>query len=256
MTDTRSLLTGSDDYPEWRAAYVRAVMGAGPVPQLPAVLPLWELLDEARETVGTRPLSEAGAKPRPTPGSVVLADLDRLTALGGDALTTWVRTCMEERAAEGITDLAPEDTDEAKCSWIASRLDWVDSQLWADELHAEIRGLHGRLRAICVIHTRPVWTCGICGDIADEQPGGEWMLCRSGHQVPGRAVMRRDIAKQRLTSRQLRDVYGIAPGTLRRWKHEGWVKPAGRIQHQDLWSAWDVLAVRHALAMGEPPQSA
>ena len=38
--DVKALLVGSDDYPAWRTAYVRAVMGVGPVPQLPAVLPL------------------------------------------------------------------------------------------------------------------------------------------------------------------------------------------------------------------------
>lgn len=255
--DVRSMLIGSDDYPAWRAAVVRAIMGAGPVPQtLPAVMPLHELLDEAEATAGSKPITQPGLTPRPTPKSVVLADLDRLVIAGGNLLTTWVRLVAEERAAEGITDLAPGPATDALCSWLASRHDWIDAQPWADEYRRDVRQLHGHLRQLCRIAApRPVWRCTVegCGDVADPQPGGEWMLCRSGHELPGLAAMRRDVAREWVTARQATERYGIPAGTVRYWRHRGWIEPSGRRGHRDLWSTWDLLQVRQVLAMGDTP---
>ena len=213
--DTRTLLIGSTDYPAWRAAFARAVMGVGPVPQLPAVMPLWELLDEARETVGTNAVHVPAGRAKPTPKSVVLADLDRMLALDGNTLTTWVRLCMEERAAEGITDLAPDDTDEAKCAWLASRLDWVDGQRWADELHTEIRGLHGRLRGICQVTAPSPWPClteGCQGRMAIVDGALE---CDNGHRHSGLSRWRHHPS---MPAADVAQRLNVPVATIRQWR--------------------------------------
>ena len=254
--DTRTLLIGSDDYPAWRAAVVRAIMGAGPVPEtLPQTMPLHELLDEAEATAGSKPITQPGLTPKPTPRSVVLADLDRLVIAGGDTLTTWVRLVAEERAAQGITDLTPDPATDALCVWLASRHDWIDTQPWADNYRRDIRQLHGHLRQLCRVAPRPIWRCTVdgCGDIADPQPGGEWMRCRSGHELPGLAVMRRQIAARWITAKDAEAEHRIPAGTIRYWRHRGWLAPVQREGRADLWSEWDLLAVRHALALGDTP---
>lgn len=238
--DTRTLLIGSTDYPAWRAAFARAVMGVGPVPQLPAVMPLWELLDEARETVGTNAVHVPAGRAKTTPKSIVLADLDRMLTLGGNTLTRWARLCIEERASEGITDLAPDDTDEAKCAWMASRLDWVDGKLWADELHTDIRGLHGHLRAICQVRPEYRPRCRKCADTVIPVDGvsGErttWELSAfgaclgCGQTYPKGPALDVLGQLQEFTLAELAPRVRVAEWTLRDWAKRALLRPVGKV---------------------------
>lgn len=257
--DTAAYLIGSPDYPDWRTAVIRATMGVGPVPSLPAVLPLAELVDEAVATRGTQPITHAGDRPRPTPRSRALADLDRMLALGDagiGGLGGWVRHIAAERAADRIDDQWPDDNLPAVAEWLHSRLDWCATQPWWGDLAADIARMHGALRHICRITPRPTWTCTVpgCGEVAEEMPGSEWMLCRAGHQLQGTAVMRRQVASRWLTAREVREVHGIPEGTVWRWRHLGWIAPMGSKGGALLWSEWDLLSVRHTIAMGDTPR--
>lgn len=259
VEDVFDMLAGSSDYRGWKAAVQRAVDGGGVLPSLPRVLPVGELVDEAFATAGTQPITAAGAHGKHVPGSRTLADVDRLIALhdmgdaGIGALNVWARVAADDLHTEGRDDDLPADTIRDVTDWLAARIDWLANQPWWDEMARDVAALHGALRRICRITPRPTWTCPECGDIAEEMPGSEWMLCRSGHQLPGTAVMRRQVASRWLTARQVREAHGIPEGTLWRWKHDRWIEPAGRKEGADLWSEWDVLQVRHTIACGETP---
>lgn len=240
--DVKALLVGSDDYPAWRTAYVRAVMGVGPVPQLPAVLPLWELLDEARETVGTKPLHQPSANPRPTPKSVTLGQLDQAIPEAEHELTTWVLLCMEERAAEGITDVPPEDTDEAKCVWLASRIEWVEAQPWADEFSAKIRGLHGRLRSACIITKPSPWPCLTEGCLGRMQLVHDALECDNGHRHAGLSRWR---FHPSMPASVVAARLNVKPSTIRQWRARKLIQTdESKGPEPHVWP-WDVVRRRY-----------
>lgn len=238
MTDLRALLVGSPDYKTWRAAYIRAVMGTGPVPPNPDVWPLWELLAEARDTRGTQAISSERTGTRPTPGSVVLADLTRLETLGANTLTTWVRLCAEERAAQGITDMWPDDTDEAQSVWLASRIDWAEAQPWAEQFRLDIRSLHGQLRAICRVRPEYVPRCRKCSDVVVPRDGdgrsaawheagfGQCLGC--GWTYPKGPALDALGQLQEFTIPELSERVGVPERTLRDWAERAIIKPVGK----------------------------
>ena len=176
-----------------------------------------ELAEEARATRGTNPVSSDGARGRRVPGSVVLADLDRIMAgdrandhSGIGVLSTWVRAIEDELDEEGTPYAPAEGNVAACCAWLAAHVGWLEAN-WRkvgmtkplpmfiapdhpDGLPADIHRLWATLRGICRIRDKAPVPCPDCGYPLTEV--GDMMRCPFGHEHPGAYRLAADLIRR------------------------------------------------------------
>lgn len=192
------------------------------------------------------------------PGSRPPTNLGAWDALRPDAkgllgtLAMCARMVWEERGFDGLTQPpAPQETWTGICGYLAETLHWWQSQPWSDDIEHDLLKIHRALEIAARVEPPTRYVCDKCGARAHLQEGGEWMRCTEGHQLPGPAALKRQIAKRDpMSAEAIRDEFGVQPATIWQWKRRGLIKPVGRRGKADLWDAWTVLEVRHREVTG------
>lgn len=206
-----------------------------------------ELAREARDTWGTQPISNPGDMRHHVPGSIVLADLDRLLVLSGGndrdglgVLSTWVRAIAVELDEEGIlVDLPADDVAEA-CDWLRARDRWIeDNPLRCDGLADDVRRLHSALRVICRVRADYTPRCRKCREQVIPINGTtrqrtDWIAAAYGfclgcaETYPKGPALEALGRVQDFTLAEIAEEQGVNVWTLRDWAKQGLIEPTGR----------------------------
>lgn len=251
---------------------------------------LAEIPDLAVEVAQTadapNPAPRADRHIRSTPGSrptanITVIDLLRTDALDNlviadhrpatshllDRLGMCVRMVAEERAADGLD--GPEEsygTWAGVTGYLTATAPWWASVPGLNEdVDWEIRKVHQALQQAARVPREPRYVCDQCGDFAHPQPGGQWMLCESGHQMLGEGAVRAKLQATRpmtaaAMEREWGETLGLRAKTISEWSRRGLLAPSGTVLIDRRWrptfEPWDVMQVlqRHAGAvdMSEP----
>lgn len=209
-----------------------------------------DLAAEVVATAGTRPITDEGARPRRVPGSVVLADLDRMMVLDGandhdglGVLSTWVRAILDELGEAGSPPDAPEGTVEACCAWLGGIVPWASSRGFWGEFRADIGRLHKALSLICKRRKPYRPHCRYCtnpvqGIDPDGQTTDNWNLASYGRcsgcgmTYPKGPALQALGKLQDLTVPELAQRFGIGRQAMReaitRWQARGLITPSGK----------------------------
>ncbi len=249
-----------------------------------------DLAREALDTWGTNPISDdtkhGSPGPRVATGAVMpdytLADLDRIVALHGGtdseglgALATWVRHVRDEMDESWwpipdertgtwwVVDSKGNTTHHEGliailCDWLTRSLDFCQGRGWEDEMHGDLRRLHGSLRHICRIRPDYYPRCRKCdnrvhlldGQGRDATPEtfayGSCSGC--GHTYPKGPAMDALGRIQDFTLAELADRVKVPLSTLHRWHKEGLIKPTGKSPAGKTFRVDDVMSAK--LTMG------
>lgn len=138
----------------------------------------------------------------------------------------------------------------AEIGWL--RKVWPDAQAWLDQcdfrwIEDEMRSLWLSVAAFAGVRPKPRYLCPISGcrtemHLADD----DWLTCDGGHQHPGpKRLESQWRRKPPMPSRDLCDELRIPRGTLRRWHHEGRIKPTRQSGQEMYWLPWDAIALRY-----------
>lgn len=198
---------------------------------------------------------------------LVIADDRPATSHLLDRLGMCVRMVAEEREHAGL-----DSPDEGYGTWagvtgylIATAPWWTTQPGLADDVDWETRKVHQALQQAARVPHEPRYVCDQCGDQAHPQPGGQWMLCESGHQIPGAGAVRAKLQASRpmtavAMEREWGEALGLRAKTIAEWARRGLLAPKGTVLIDRKWrptfEPWDVMQVlqRHAgtLDMSEP----
>ncbi len=191
------------------------------------------------------------------PGSRPPTNLSTWDALRPDTkgllgrLAMCARMVVEERDYEGHNDQSPTMDWSSICVFLRSTMHWWQPQPWSDDITHELLKIHRQLEVCARVEPPTRYLCDQCGAQAFLQDGNEWMRCTEGHQMPGPAALKRQMAKRDpMTAEAIRDEFGVLPATIWQWKRRGLIAPVGRRGKADLWDAWTVLEVRHREVTG------
>ena len=210
-----------------------------------------DLTAEAWATWGTNPISAEGDKPHRMPGSIVLADLDRMMALDGandhdglGVLSAWVRAIADELDEAGTPTPLPDGTVAACCTWLAERLGWCARRGFEVELKADINRLHAALERICRVSHLPALECRTPGCTGVLTPVDGMLECQYGHRHDGLRKWRHHAS---MPEKVLAQLFDIPLGTLRSWRSRGRLaRDEARSSRAEsyLWP-WDVLRMKY-----------
>lgn len=209
-----------------------------------------DLAAEVVATAGTRPITYEGARSRRVPGSVVLADLDRMMVLDGandhdglGVLSTWVRAILDELEEAGSPLAAPEGTVEACCEWLGELVPWCRDRGFWGEFSADIARLHSALARICKRRAPYRPHCRYCtnpvqGIDPDGRTTDNWNLASYGRcsgcgmTYPKGPALQALGKLQDFTIPELANRFGIGRQAMReaitRWRARGLISPSGK----------------------------
>lgn len=209
-----------------------------------------ELAQEVAATRGTNPITTDGDKPHKIPGSIVLADLDRMMVFDGaneydglGVIASWVRAIADELEEAGTPLELPEGTVAACCAWLSERLDWCQGRGFENELAADIDRLYETLKRICRINDLPALPCRTPGCDSFLQPVAGGLECEHGHRHDGLRKWRFHAA---MPLPELAEQLDVPERTLRRWVAQGnipFLESAGKKPYF-CWP-WDVLRMKY-----------
>lgn len=146
-----------------------------------------------------------------------------------EVLHAWARLVREER---DLTPPAGPATVASERAVLATHLDWALAQDWCDELHADLRAIHGQLTAAHgIARARPVGRCPTLIDTG-ECGGPLWADDDHGHVTCGTCARTFTPAELRHLGEMLIgsgyvEVFraewftGVPAPTIRRWASEG-----------------------------------
>lgn len=176
-----------------------------------------------------------------------------------DRLGLCVRMVAEERSVAGLS--APEPSYEGfsgRCGYLASTASWwLAERGLSEDISDEVIKIHRALEQADRVVREPTYRCDKCGARAHKQPGDQWMLCESGHQMLGAGAIRDKLRKSKpmtavAMEREWGDSIGINATTISSWSRRGWLTPVGTVLIDRKWRPtfhpWDVMEVlqRHA----------
>ena len=231
-----------------------------------------DLAAEVVATAGTRPITDEGARPRRVPGSVVLADLDRMMVLDGandhdglGVLSTWVRAILDELEEAGSPLAAPEGTVEACCEWLSGIVSWASSRGFWGEFSADITRLHAALARICKRRkpyrphcrycTHPVQGIDDQGNVTDNWNLAAYGKCAGcGMTYPKGPALQALGKLQDFTIPELAERVGVSrqamAKAIRTWRAQGLIKPSGHQGKADLYPIGRVAQLREQKMVG------
>lgn len=197
---------------------------------------------------------------RSIPGSRPPTRLDVYDALRTDQkgdlhlLHGWAITVDEVSDGElaPIPETSPTWT--GVCRYLTETYDWWGRHALADDCTKEISAAHGRLRHLARTPAPPRYHCTQCGAAAHPQPGGQWMLCTEGHQMPGVGAVRASLRKAKpmtaqAIEREWGDALGLRAKTITEWARRGLVEQHARVCIDRKWRPtyhpWDVIQVMY-----------
>jgi len=136
----------------------------------------------------------------------------------------------------------------SELAWL--RKVWPDAQSWLDEcdfgwVEDEVKAIRGVLASIVKLRPKPRNLCPDCREPM-HLDDSDWLTCEAGHQHPGPKRMESQWRrKSPMGSRDLCEALRIPRGTLRRWAHEGKIKPTRQEGQEQFWLPWDAIGLRY-----------
>lgn len=224
-----------------------------PIKKILAQIP--DLTAEAWATWGTNPVSADGDKPHRMPGSIVLADLDRIQLFdetnehdGLGVLSSWVQAITEEHDQAGEPITPPASDVVSECGWLTDQLDWCTGRGFETQLHDDLRRLHKTLKRVCRYgQTKPL-ECPTNGCTGHLGAVDGMLECQYGHRHDG---LRKWRHHNSMPLPELSDQFGIPERTLRHWIGHGLLATDSRHHGKPRYCwPWDVLRIKYPELVG------
>lgn len=208
------------------------------------------LAAETWYTWNTQPVSDDGARPRRTPESVVLADLERLmlfdpenTSTGLALIGSWYAMVAAEQVLAGETVQLVTSTLPKQCAWLTNQLEWSRGRGYEPAMIEDINRLHHRLKRLLKYNHTPALPCQTYGCSGHLHPVDGMLECEHGHRHDGLRKWRHHPS---MPVEDVAERFSIPLGTIRQWRARGHLptdeaRSTGRVKY--VWP-WDVLRCR------------